>query len=549
MELFGFEIKKKNKKEEEQKKSFVPPMEDDGAVVVESSVTGTAFGSFIDLEGAVKNEIDLITRYRQMACQPEMERAIDHIVNESVITEDNGLSVSINCDDLKQPEKIKKKITEEFKEVLKMMNFGQLGHDLFKRWYVDGRFNYHIILDEANPKNGIVELRYIDPRRIRKVREIQKEKDPATGIDIIKTVKEYYLYNEKGIIGIQSNLGAKIAVDAIVTTTSGMVEPKNGMVISYLHKAIKALNNLRKMEDSVVIYRLTRAPERRVFYVDVSGLPTPKAEQYLKDQMVKHRNKVVYNASTGEIKDDRQYNAMIEDYWVPRRDGKNAEIDTLPGGQNLGDIEDVKYFQKKLYEALNVPIGRLEPEQGFSLGRATEITRDELHFHKFVQRLRNKFSTMFDDLMRIQCVTKGICTEEEWEEFKEYIWYDWIKDNNFEELKDAELFRDRLELLGQADPYIGRYFSKEYIMKNILKFNDDEIKEMQQQIDKEGTSGELPGFDEFGNAIVAGTGGGQPPPPDPMMGMEGEEGEAEGEQQAPETKPKEDKAKKQENPK
>ena len=518
-------------------------MEDDGATVIQSSVTGTAFGAYIDLEGQAKNEIDLITRYRQMASQPEMERAIDHIVNESVVTEDNGLSVKINCDDLEQPEKIKKKISEEFKNLLKMMNFGQLGHDLFRRWYVDGRFNYHVILDESNPKNGIIELRYIDPRRIRKIREITKEKDPKTGIDIIKTVKEYYLYNERGIIGTQSNLGAKIAVDSVVTTTSGMVDPSTGIVVSYLHKAIKPLNNLRKMEDSVIIYRLTRAPERRVFYVDVSGLPTIKAEQYLKDQMVKHRNKVVYNASTGEISDDRQFHAMIEDYWVPRRDGKNAEIDTLPGGQNLGDIEDVKYFQKKLYEALGVPIGRLEPEQGFSLGRATEITRDELHFHKFIQRLRNKFSSIFDDLMRVQCVTKGICTEEEWEDFKEYIWYDWIKDNNFEELKAAELLRDRLELLGTADPYIGRYFSKEWIMKNILNFSEEEIGEMNKQIEKEGTAGEMPAFDDFGNAIVAGTGGGQPPPP--MMPMPGEEG---GQDQAKpaESKPK---PKKQENPK
>ena len=380
-----------------------------------------------------------------------METAIDEIVNEAIVIEDSGTSVEINMDDVKAPGQIKKKIEDEFNFILKLLNFGNMGHDIFRRYYVDGRLYYHIVIDDTQPGLGIQELKYIDPRRIRKIREIQKMRDPNTGVELIKKTIEYYLYNEKGMIGAGTNLGAKIAVDSIVNVNSGIMDPKQTMVLSYLHKAIKPFNNLRMVEDATVIYRLSRAPERRVFYIDVGNMPTVKAEQYVRDIMVKYRNKLVYDSNTGEIKDDRKHLSMLEDFWLPRREGsKGTEISTLEGARNLGEMEDVKYFQSKLYKSLNVPIGRLEPQQGFSLGRTTEITRDELKFTKFVQRLRNKFSTLFDDLLRVQLILKNVCTEEEWKEFKEDIWYDYKKDNNFDELKDAELLSLRLDTLAKV---------------------------------------------------------------------------------------------------
>jgi hypothetical protein len=345
---------------------------------------------------------------------------------------------------------------------------------------------YHLVVDEKRPQDGIKELRYIDPRRIRKIREIQKTKDAKSGMEIIKRMNEYYLYNERGVIGAHSNLGTRIALDAVVNVNSGLMDSKRAMVLSYLHKAIKPLNQLRMVEDATVIYRLSRAPERRVFYVDVGNMPTIKAEQYLKDIMTKYRNKLVYDSSTGEIKDDRKHLSMLEDFWLPRREGsKGTEITTLQGGQNLGELEDVKYFEKKLYKALGVPISRLEAQQGFSLGRTTEITRDELKFTKFISRLRNKFSTLFDDCLRVQLVLKKICTEEEWKEFKEDIWYDFLKDNNFDELKDTELLQSRIGVLQLVDPYVGRYYSKEWVRKNILQQSDEDIEEIDAQIESE----------------------------------------------------------------
>ncbi|MFM1969671.1 MAG: Synechococcus phage, partial [Bacteroidota bacterium] len=357
----------------------------------------------------------------------------------------------------------------------------------FRRWYIDGRMFYHIVIDEKVPQAGIQEIRYIDPRRIRKIREIQKTKDTKTGMEIIKNQKEYYLYNERGVIGAHSNLGTRIATDAIVNINSGLMDAKRSMVLSYLHKAIKPLNQLRMVEDATVIYRLSRAPERRIFYVDVGNMPTIKAEQYLRDIMVKYRNKLVYDSSTGEIKDDRKHLSMLEDFWLPRREGsKGTEITTLPGGQNLGEMEDVHYFEKKLYKALGVPVSRLEQNQGFSLGRTTEITRDELKFMKFIMRLRNKFSTMFDDLLRVQLVLKRVCTEEEWQEFKEKIWYDYKKDNNFNELKEAELLNNRIMTLTALSPFVGTYFSQAWVKKNVLMLSDEEIEEINAQIDAEG---------------------------------------------------------------
>ena len=489
--LFGFQITNEKTKDKEgqtdnlvnKEKSFALPQNDDGAVTLQ---TGAYFGTYVDLEGVVRNEIELITRYREMAMQPELETAIDDIVNEAIVMQGHGLPLDINLDELRVPDTIKKKIREEFKHILKLLNFGNMGSELFRRWYIDGRMFYHIIIDESEPRQGIKELRYIDPRRIRKVREIQKTKDAATGADIIKTMNEYFLYNERGIIGAHSNLGMRIAPDSILNVNSGLMDSRRAMVLSYLHKAIKPLNQLRMVEDATVIYRLSRAPERRVFYIDVGNLPKIKAEQYLRDLMVKYRNKLVYDSSTGEIRDDRKHLSMLEDFWLPRREGgKGTEIQTLPGGQNLGEMEDVKYFERKLYKSLGIPISRLEQQQGFSLGRTTEITRDELKFSKFVFRLRNKFSTLFDEALRIQLSLKGICTIEEWNDFKESVYYDFITDNNFEELKKAELIQNRITVLQLADPYIGKYFSMQWARKNILNQNDDEIEEIKKQIEDE----------------------------------------------------------------
>ena len=373
-----------------------------------------------------------------------------------------------------------------------MLNFSNLADDLFKRWYIDVRIYYQVVVDENNPKEGIQELRYIDPRKIRKVREIQKERDPKTGAQIIKSVAEYYVYNDRGTTTqtytAQVNQGVRIAPDAIVNVNSGLMDAKNTFVISYLHKAIKPLNQLRMIEDAVVIYRLSRAPERRIFYIDVGNLPKGKAEQYLRDIMIKYRNKMVYDASTGELRDDRKHMSMLEDFWLPRREGgKGTEITTLPAGQNLGELEDVKYFKQKLLQALNVPISRLEPQQGgmIGLGRVSEVTRDEVKFTKFIIRLRNKFSQIFDSALGTQLALKGICTKEEWDDFKEYIYYDYKKDNNFTEMRDAEILRERLNLLGSVDPYLGRYFSTKYVKQKILQMTEQDINEMQKDMDKE----------------------------------------------------------------
>lgn len=468
----------------DQLKSFVPEANDDGAVTIQS---GSYYGTYVDMDGVVRNEIELITRYREMAMQPELETAIDEIVNEAIVMDDNGKSVDINMDELKVSEGIKKKIRAEFDHILKLLNFGNMGHDIFRRWYIDGRIFYHLIVDEKKPLNGIQEVRYIDPRRIRKIREIEKAMDRASGIEIIKKSQEYYLYNDRGVIGTQSaNMGAKIALDSVVNVNSGLMDAKRAMVLSYLHKAIKPLNQLRMMEDATVIYRISRAPERRIFYIDVGDMPTIKAEQYLRDIMTKYRNKLVYDSNTGEIKDDRKFMSMLEDIWLPRRDGSTGtQIDTLRGGENLGKMEDVEYFQQKVYNSLSVPVSRLIPQQGFSLGRSNEVTRDELKFAKFVQRLRSKFSSLFDDILRVQLVLKKVCTEEEWHYIKEDIWYDFFKDNNFNELKEAELIANRIQTLNFVDPYVGRYYSKKWVQKNVLQLTDEDIEEMEAQMAEE----------------------------------------------------------------
>lgn len=521
VQLFGFEISRKklkqdNASQDETNKSFALPQNDDGAVTIQS---GAYYGTYVDLDGVVRNEIELITRYREMAMQPELETAIDEIVNEAIVNTAKDKAVEINMDDLKQPEGVKKKIRDEFDIVIKLLNFGNMGHEIFRRWYIDGRMFYHVIIDDKRTADGITELRYIDPRRIRKIREIEKTKDPRTTIDVIKKINEYYLYNERGIIGAHSNLGAKIAVDAIVNVNSGLMDSKRAMVLSYLHKAIKPLNNLRMIEDATVIYRLSRAPERRIFYIDVGNMPTIKAEQYLKDIMTKYRNKLVYDSTTGEIKDDRKHLSMLEDFWLPRREGgKGTEITTLPGGQNLGELEDVKYFERKLYKSLGVPVGRLEQQPGGGiLGRTTEITREELKFAKFIDRIRNKFSTLFDDILRVQLVLKKVCTEEEWKTFREDIYYDFKKDNNFDELKESELLMNRIATLQAVDPYVGRYYSMQWVRKNVLMMDDEDIEEIQDQIEEE-KAANTP-VDENGNPIPTDEMGNPLPPAPPAPNL------------------------------
>ena len=497
IKLFGFNLGKKEvtQVEKPEQSSFVMPQAavEDGAITVQS---GAYYGTYVDLEGSVRNELELITRYREMSLHAECEAAIDEIITESItIDTDDGEIVDINMDKLKQPESIKKKIREEFQNVKRMLNFSNLGDEIYRRWYIDGRLNYHIIVNEKQPKQGIQELRFIDPRKIRKVREIQKNKDPRTGAELISSVTEYYVYNERGMTtqGYTANAaagvsGIRIAPDSIINVNSGLMDAKNTMVLGYLHKAIKPLNQLRMTEDAIVIYRLSRAPERRVFYIDVGNLPKLKAEQYLRDIMVKYRNKLVYDANTGEIKDERKHLSMLEDFWLPRREGgKGTEITTLPAGQNLGELQDVQYFQKKLFQSLNVPVSRLDTQPGgmVGLGRVTEVTRDEVKFAKFVNRLRNKFCQLFDGALKVQLSLKGICTTEEWDEFKETIWYDFKKDNNFAEMREAELLRERLNLVATVDPYIGKYFSLEWVKKNVLQQSDDEIEDMQKQIDEE----------------------------------------------------------------
>jgi hypothetical protein len=427
-----------------------------------------------------------------MAMQPEMETAIEDIINEAIVHDNRGTIVKLSLDDLDQTDSIKKMIRNEFNEVTRLLDFGAFATDIFRRWYVDGRLYYHVVIDPENPRAGIKQLIYIDPRRIRKIRNITKKKE--NGTEVIDRIDTFYLYNEKltnnnvqspQMLGSYAG-GVKLSEDSVIHLTSGLFDPSKSTVLSYLHKAIRPMNQLRFVEDATVIYRVSRAPERRVFYVDVGNMPKIKAEQYLKDIMTKFRNKLTYDASTGEIRDDRKHMSMLEDFWMPRRgEGKSTEITTLPAGQNLGQMDDVLYFEKKLYRALNVPISRLESQQGFSLGRSSEITRDELKFDKFVDKLRSRFSTIFDELLARQLALKGICTLEEWAQFKQFIRYDFIKDNNFTELKDAELLQNRLNMLATVQPYIGQFYSKRWVQENVLQFDESQIEQMEEEMEEE----------------------------------------------------------------
>lgn len=501
--LFGYSLGKTQdvtRVENPDKQTLVISQEkiDDGAVTI---TQGAYYGTYVDLEGSVRNELELITRYREMSLHPECSEAIEEIITEAVTQDDDGETVTINLDKLDVPASIKKKIEQGFDKIKSMLSFQDLGEDLFKRWYVDGRLYFQVVIDKANPKEGVLELRYIDPRKIRKVREILKDRDPKTGVEFIKAISEYYVFNDRGLTAqsytASVNQGTRIATDAIVFVPSGLLDAKSTMVIGWLHKAIKPLNQLRMIEDAIVIYRLSRAPERRIFYIDVGTLPKLKAEQYLKDIMTKYRNKLVYDANTGELRDERKHMSMLEDFWLPRREGsKGTEITTLPGGENLGHMEDVEYFQKKLYKSLNVPIGRLDAQQAgggmVGLGRVAEITRDEVKFNKFIHRLRNKFARLFDEALRQHMVLTGVCSLDEWETFREDISYDFKSDNNFAEMRDAELTRERVTLLAQVQPFIGIYYSNTWVKRHILHQSDEEIKQIADEIDEETQRGELP---------------------------------------------------------
>lgn len=487
--LFGFKLKRKEEEKVGQIPSFTVPANEDGATTISSSAF---YSQTIDLDGITKNEVELITRYREMAMQPEIESAIEDIINEAIVQNDDGKTVDIVTDNiLKMSDKLRDAIEAEFKIVLKLLNYNNMASDIFRRYYVDGRLFYHVIIDVTNPKKGIQELRYIDPRKIRKIREVKKQKDKENGIEVITDVSEYYIYNDRMVSGTTATSGVqgiKIAPDSVINITSGLMDARRAVVLSYLHKAIKPLNQLRMIEDASVIYKLSRAPSRRIFYVDVGDMPKAKAEQYLRDMMTKYRNKLVYDANTGEVRDDRKHLSMLEDFWMPRRNnGTTTEIKTLESLDNFSNMDMVEYFEKKLYKSLNVPVNRLDPQNFYNVGRSGEITRDELKFAKFIDKLRNKFSDMFDQIMRIQLVLKGICTEEEWEEYKEGVFYDFVKDNNYSELKEAELMQGRLGILGIIDPYVGKYYSKEWIQRNVLRLNDDEIRHMKKDMESEKT--------------------------------------------------------------
>ena len=493
-QLFGFSIEERKKKEKLY--SPAPPDNDEGTSTV---AAGAYFGQYVDLDGIPKNnnDFELIKKYREIALHPECDSAIDDIINESISSDLDFAPVKVELSNLEVGDKIKKQIREEFKLILKLLDFDKKCHNIFRRWYIDGRMHYHKMIDFENPKEGIKELRYIDALKIKKVREVVKKKETLADVERgpagekfdYGEVLEYYMYFPHGYKATQAK-GLKIANDAICAVSSGLMDHNRNTVLSFLHKAIKSVNQLRMIEDSLVIYRLSRAPERRIFYIDVGNLPKMKAEQYLKEVMNRYRNKLVYDSNTGEVRDDRKHMSMLEDFWLPRREGgRGTEITTLPGGQNLGELEDVKYFQKKLYKSLNIPLSRLEQESSFTIGRSNEITRDELKFAKFVGRLRKKFSELFHDLLKTQLVLKGIMTLEDWEELKENIQYDYIFDNHFTELKDNELLTERLNTVGLIEPYLGKYFSAEYVRKQVLHFTDEEIEELDIQIEKEKSLG------------------------------------------------------------
>ena len=478
-ELFGFSFKKNQEKS--RAPSPIQPSSDDGAT---SYIAGGYYGQYLDLDGNFKTEYDMVKKYREMAMHPEVDSAIEDILHEAIVADQNDSPVEINLDNLDVSESVKAMIRDEFNYLKNLYGFDTKAHEMFRRWYIDGRLYYHKVINLDAPAEGIKEVRYIDPSKIKKVRQITK---PKTADEFMKydfgQSEEYFIYNPKGLNNTSANSGIKIAKDAITYVTSGIMDTNRNIVLSYLHKGIKVLNQLRMIEDSLVIYRISRAPERRIFYIDVGNLPKVKAEQYLREVMGRYRNKLVYDAATGEIRDDRKYMSMMEDFWLPRREGgRGTEITTLPGGQNLGELTDVQYFQTKLYKALNVPAGRLDSSTSFNLGRSSEITRDELKFTKFVGKLRKKFGDLFNDALKTQLILKSIITPEDWEDMKEHIQYDYLKDNHFTELKNLEMKTEQLNVLGLMDPFVGKYFSIEYIRSEVLGMTEKQMEEMDMQM-------------------------------------------------------------------
>ena len=503
--LFGFSIED-NEPVSPTTVSPVPPSNEDG---VDHYLSSGFFGSYVDIEGVYRTEFDLIKRYREMALHPECDSAIEDIVNEAIVSDTNDSPVEIELSNLNASDGIKKKIRDEFKYILELLDFDRKSHEIYRNWYIDGRLYYHKVIDMKNPTEGIQELRYIDAMKMRYVRKQKKSKEDIYRLGNVAKdnpmeyefpqLEEYFIYNPKtsypttNPATMGGHGGIKMTKDAITYCTSGLVDRNKGSTLSYLHKAIKSLNQLRMIEDSLVIYRLSRAPERRIFYIDVGNLPKVKAEQYLRDVMMRYRNKLVYDANTGEIRDDKKYMSMLEDFWLPRREGgRGTEISTLPGGQNLGEITDIEYFKKKLYRSLNVPPSRMDGEGGFNLGRSSEILRDELKFTKFVGRLRKRFSNMFNDMLKTQLILKNVCTLEDWETMEQHIQYDFLYDNHFSELKDSELLTERLNMVATAEPYVGRYFSQDYLRRKILRQTDEEILEQDQLIEKEIKKGVIP---------------------------------------------------------
>jgi len=530
-ELFGFEIRRKGQtqaQEEDKLQTFAPKQEDDGALVVAS---GGAYGTYVDLEGSARTEAELVTKYRDMLQHPEVESAVDDVVNEAIVVERGVKTVEINLTEVKVSANIKKMIIDEFEQILNLLNFNTQPYEVFKNWYVDGRCYYHVIIDPSDLKSGIKELRLVDPRKIRKVREIKKKKEPTSqnsGVSVNKTVNEYYVYNDKGFASLNNSLtqnvgatGLKIAKDSIVHCTSGLLDTNSTLVLSYLHKAIKPLNQLRALEDATVIYRISRAPERRIFYIDVGNLPKMKAEQYLRDMMVRHKNKLVYDQATGEIRDDRKFMTMLEDYWLPRREGnRGTEITTLPAGQNLGEMEDVLYFQKKLYRSLLVPETRLSQDATFSMGRDTEITREEIKFSKFVDRLRTRFSQLFLKTLEKQLILKQVLTTDDWKEISTNITFDFARDNYFAQLKEMQILNERMTSIMNMQPVIGKYISHTWIRKNVLLQSEDDMEQMDKEIAEEETieqyKGDMMGGDQNVNPPSP-LNGQRPPQTQPLM--------------------------------
>jgi len=500
---------------EERLQAFSLPENDDAALIVDgpSASSAGAYGTYLDLEGTIRNEVELISKYRLMSQDPEVELAVDDIVNEAIVSERDVSPVAISLGNLDIPKKIKIKIKDEFDEVLRLMDFNGSAYDIFKKWYIDGRMYYHVMIDSKNPENGIQELRHLDPRNLKKIKEIQKQKIlPDNQVAALPTSTiEYYAYYPEGVSA--GRTGLKISPDSIAYIHSGLLNSEKTMILGYLHKAIKPQNQLKMLEDSTVIYRISRAPERRIFYIDVGNLPKVKADQYIQGIMAKHKNKIVYDADTGEVRDDRKHMSMLEDFWLPRREGgRGTEITTLPGGTNLGEIEDIIYFKKKLYKALGVPVSRLEPEGSFSLGRATEISRDEVKFTKFINRLRLRFSSLFDEILERQLRLKGILSKEDWEEIKPYVRYTWQQDSHFAEMKHAEVLRDRVEIAQTMDEYIGRFYSTEWVRKNVLMQTEEDIDRIDKEIEQESAEGVEHGEGEDDDDSFEG-GEAQPAPP------------------------------------